>query len=115
MATVPQAADRRHRQYGGDRPEGKPRHDAAVEGIGGHRRRWLMHAFARIEQRQHDQQRRDQEEELADGELQRMPEVVVPAARQHRAVLGIGEGQEVVAPSQTRCGAMTASATRMAI
>ena len=41
---------------------------------------------------------------MADGELGRVPEVVEPAARQHGAVLGITEGDKVVAhqPEEVR-------------
>ena len=91
------AAERGERQHRDHRPEHQPGDDAAVEGIGAGPRRRLSRGSARQEQRNGDEQRRQQEVQLAHGELQRMPQVVEQPARQHRAVFGIGERQEVVA------------------
>ena len=78
---------------GGAGPEGQKRHDAAVEAIGSK----IGAGFRpRPKQRRCDEQRRQQEEQLAGGEGRRVQNMVKPAARRRGAVPAIGECQKIV-------------------
>ncbi len=88
------AGDCRHGQNRREWPESQPVDDAAVENVGAEGD--LIGASTRKKQRQSNQQRWNEEKRLADAELKWMPEVVNQAARGQRAVLGVGERQEIV-------------------
>ena len=88
------AAERRQCQHGRDWSEGEPRNDTAIECIG--TKPDFIAALARQEQRQTNQQRRDEEDSLADAKLKRMPDMVDQPARRQGAMFGVSEGQEIV-------------------